>query len=101
MTIATNLERLALGDSIVVGGQPVLGCGAERAEQRLQLATGACAQDRLACRLARRLTPRLAPRRVLDLDCRLTRTKGEEDESAEGAWEEEDSEVDAFQVARF
>ena len=77
LTITTDLERLALRDSIVVGGQPELSSGAERAEQRLELATRAL---QLATRVCGR--DHLTRRRVLGLECRLVRTRGEEDELA-------------------
>ena len=48
MTIASDLERLALHDGVVVGRQPTLTPGDERAEQRTELPARACAQDRLA-----------------------------------------------------
>ena len=77
LTITTDLERLALRNSIVVGGQPELSSGAERAEQRLELATRAL---QLATRVCGR--DHLTRRRALGLECRLVRTRGEEDELA-------------------
>ena len=66
MTIATDLERLALLDGVVVGRQLEQTPGAERDEQRAKLAARACAQDRLA-----------RPR-VLGLKQREWRTRGED-----------------------
>ena len=77
LTITTDLERLVFRDSIVAGGQPELSSGAERTEQRLEFATRALQLDTRAC-----ARDHLARRRALGLECRLTRTRGEEDELA-------------------